>query len=265
MCENFSIKNYRGKIKTTFLVFTSVLAFGGAARAQNINDDLKPKTSAKPKVESKAEARVKPKAKPKVFVKPAKKIVGKTAPGASKANLATVKPAAKPVRLAAVTPPAPPVVVVPAETSDQIITRYMNFQQSAKVTDLDWQSVVAQTSKTLQENPNHSNAKAQSLLAQGQMAYNQRNFPAAISFYKSALQILPTSSLLHYSLGKVYLANGQAKAAETSFKKAIDENKEFSLAYKALGDALTVQGDEKKALKYFKKATETSVKQNPMR
>ena len=116
----------------------------------------------------------------------------------------------------------------------------------------------------MQENPSHLLAKAQSLVVQAEIAFNRRSYPAAITFFKSALQILPASSMPLYGLGKVYLANGQAKAAEQSFKQALDRNEDFALAYKGMGDALAAQGEQKKAVKYFKKATETSVKKSSL-
>lgn len=223
----------------------AVLLLGGTVRAQSINDDLKPAPKpAKPRTETKPSVKKTEKAAKKVSRRTKSSSV-KTTARTSKVNRTTEKSV---------------VNYVASETPEQIINRFMNFQQSSGVTVRDWKSVIAQTSKTLQENPNHSIAKAQSLIAQGQIAYTERSFPAAISYFKSALQILPSSSLPKYGLGQVYLANGQAKAAEQSFKDAIEQNENFALAYKGMGDALAAQGEKKKAVKYFKKATEASVR-----
>jgi Flp pilus assembly protein TadD len=252
--KNLFINN----LKLIPMVFSIALMFTGATFAQSLNDDLKPAPKAAPKtVKPKT---VKPKAETKTTVKKArttKKVVRQTKPVVAKSSV-------KPVETAQATKSVEPPVVKYSETPEQIISRFMNFEQSAAVTDKDWQSVMAQTTKTLQENPNHSTAKAQLLVAQGQVAFNQRSYPAAITFFKSALQILPESSLPLYGLGKVYLANGQAKAAEQSFKQALDRNEDFALALKGMGDALAAQGEKKKAVKYFKKATETSVKKGSL-
>ena len=229
---------------------------GGATTisAQSINDDLKPSP---PKTTKTVKT-----AKPKT-VKPTAKPVAKTAVKKSSRQSSGRTASAPPVNndaAPAAKTEAPKTVY--SETPEQIISRFMDFQQTVSVTDKDWQSVMSQTAQTLQDNPQHSTAKAQSLVAQGQIALNQNSYPAAISYFKSALQILPTSSLIQYSLGKVYLANGQAKTAEQFFKEAIDKNEDFALAYKGLGEALTAQGEKKKAVKYFKKATETSVRKN---
>lgn len=223
-----------------FFVFSIIAVFGADAFAQSINDDLKPKQS-----------------------------VAKTKPAAKKNIKSNKKPSnrndakSKVVRTASVSRMQQSNYAA-SETTDQIINRFMNFQQSAGVTDRDWKSVVAQTSKTLRTNPNHSIAKAQSFIAQGQLAYNKRDFAEAINQFKSALQILPSSSLPHYSLGRAYLANGQAEAAERSFKEAINQNENFALAYKGLGDAFNARGEKKTAVKYFRKATEISVKDGNM-
>ena len=250
--------HFINNLKLIPIIFAVALMFGGATFAQSINDDLKPAPKATPKaVKPKP---VQPKAEIKTVVKPAKtakKVVRQPKKSVAKSKVETVETSQSPK-------PVEPPVVKYSETPEQIINRFMNFEQSAGVTDKDWQSVMAQTAKTLQENPNHSTAKAQSLVAQGQIAFNQRSFPAAITFFKSALQILPTSSLPLYGLGKVYLENGQAKAAEQSFKKALERNEDFALAYKGMGDALAAQGEKKKAVKYYKKATETSVKKGSL-
>ena len=245
-------------LKILAIFLTVVLTLCGAASGQSINDDLKPTVKT-----VKAKTTAKPEAK---AVKTVKKVSRQPKPTAAKSSVKPIKTAkvVKSKETAAPVPAPTPPAVVYSETPEQIINRFMNFQQSDAVTDKDWQSVMAQTAKTLQENPNHSVAKAQSLVAQGEIAYNQRSFPAAISFFKSASQILPESSLPLYGLGKVYLANGQAKAAEQSFKEALNRNEGFALAYKGMGDALAAQGEKKKAVKYFKKATEAGVKKGSL-
>lgn len=241
---------FERKLKSPALLFSIFLMLGATVYGQSINDDLNPATKpAKPKTETKNSVKKTEKSTKKVSRQPTQK--------SGKSNSPAIKSNRSPER-------SSENYAVPSETPDQIINRFMNFQQSSGVTERDWKSVVAQTTKTLQENPNHSTAKAQSLIAQGQIAYNDRSYPAAIAYFKSALQILPTSSLPKYSLGQVYLANGQAKAAEQAFKEAIDKNEDFALAYKGMGDALVAQGENKKATKYFKKATETSVRKGSM-
>lgn len=223
--------------KVASTVFTIVLMCGAAAYAQSINDDLKPKM---------------PVVKTKTPVKTVKKTVSRRSNAPKSGTTRVYSSNNSPSSLSS------------AETSDQILNRFMNFQQSASVTDRDWKNVINQSAKILKDNPNHPTAKVQSLLAQGQMAYNARNYSMAIIHFKEALQIMPQSSVLHYSLGKTYLANGQAKAAESSLKESIDQNENFALAYKSLGDAFAAQGEKKTANKYFKKATEISVKSGNM-
>lgn len=241
------------KAKFKLPLIAALLMFGGNVCAQSINDDLKPAAKpSKPKTETKTSTKKTERAAKKVSRKPKQSSEKISYRGGGK----TIQPTRTPEKSVD--------NYVGSETPDQIITRFMNFQQSSGVTVRDWKSVIAQTSKTLQENPNHSTAKAQSLIAQGQIAYTEKSYPAAISYFKSALQILPTSSLPQYGLGKVYLANGQAKAAESAFKKAIEQNEDFELALKGMGDALAAQGENKKATKYFKKATEASVRKGSL-
>ncbi|MDQ2747466.1 MAG: tetratricopeptide repeat protein [Acidobacteriota bacterium] len=237
---------FERKLRLSVILCLITLTCGGVINAQRINDDLKPAVKPAPAVKS--------------AVKPAVKVVKKVKKVSKPTNPKSVRASVKTKR-------NPNVVssnAVIMETPEQIINRYMDFQQSASVTSRDWKNVIVQTAKTLQENPNHSMAKAQSLIAQGQIAFNEGSYPIAVSYFKSAGQILPTSSLPKYSLGKVYLANGQAKAAEQSFKEAIDQNEDFALAFKGMGDALAAQGEAKKAAKYFRKATETGIRKGSM-
>ena len=236
------ITNLRRILVTTAIGCSMLTAFGTTADAQSVNDDLKPKEAAlKVKTTTKTPIKKTVKPVPKKTVPPqrSKKVV--TARLKTPQKIKTVPSFA-------------------SETPDQILNRFMNFQQSAGVTEQDWKSVLTQTTKMLEANPNDVGAKAQSLIAQGQIAFRQGNYAMAAIHFKSVLQIMPQSSLPHYSLGKTYLANGQAAAAERSFKQAIELNGNFALAYKAMGDALAAQGDQKKATKFFKKATQISVK-----
>jgi len=260
------IENLERKLKTASIVFSMILTLGAASFAQSIDDVLKPK---------------KPIAKPKAAVKTPAKTVKKSTSRRAKSSGTTAKTTnsqsvkkpigtkTKPVNRSPggtnIEPARrPPAETFSSETPNQILTRYMNFRESADVTDKDWNNVIFKTAKMLESDPNHKTAKAQSLMAQGQIAYNQRNYAMAVIHFKAALKISPESSVLHYSLGKAYLANGQAKAAENSFEEAVDQNKKFALAYKGIGEAAAAQGEKKKAEKYFKKATEISVKDDNM-
>ncbi len=248
--ENNLTTSFERKLKTSAVVALSLaLSVGSAAYAQSVNDDLKPKSTAPKAAVSKP--------KPKPGVKTSSKTTTKKAVQ-SKQN-SRKKNTGKGNSVKKIDDNQ-----ITSETPDQILNRFMSFQQSAGVTDRDWKSVLAQTTKTLETNPNNTVAKAQSLIAQGQLAYNQGNYAMATIHFKSVLQILPQSSLPQYSLGRTYLANGQAEAAEKAFKQAIEQNEKFALAYKGMGDALAAQGEKKKATKYFQKATEISIKSGNM-
>lgn len=249
--EKKPIENFEQKLKTAAIVFSMILMLGAASYAQSVDDVLKPKP---------------PVTKPKPAAKtPAKTVKKRNSPRAKTSSGTKTKPVNNtPGGSNIESVRKPPAETFSSETPDQILTRYMNFRQSAGVTDKDWNNVIFKTAKILESNPTHSTAKAQSLIAQGQLAYNQRNYSMAIIHFKAALKILPKSSLPHYSLGKAYLANGQAKAAEKSFEEAVDQNEKFALAYKGIGEAAEAQGERKKATKYFKKATEISVKDGNM-
>lgn len=212
-------------MKTFFLSLTAIVAIAGSTQAQSLNDDLAPK---KKSVTKSTPA--------KIYRKPSRKIYKKT-----NSVRSTVTPT-----------PAPPVAVT--ESSNQIITRFMDFQQTGSVTQKDWDSVVKQSTQALQANPNDTNAKAQMLIAQGELAYSRSDYSNALIHFNGASQVMSNSALPSYGIGKVYLATRQPSEAENSFEKAIKLNRSFALAYKGVGDALTAQGKAGKAKEYYENA-----------
>lgn len=166
----------------------------------------------------------------------------------------TSSPVVQPV-VAPTPDPTPTVVAPPAQAPEQIMERFMNFQQSAGVTVKDWESVVAQT----QSDSTDEQAKAQHFIAQGQLAYSRADYSSALVQFKAAAQVMPKSALPFYSIGKVYLITKQPNEAQDAFERAIKLNKKFALAYQGAGDALTAQKKTKKAQYYYEKAAEISV------
>lgn len=220
-------------MRTFFLSLTALLALAAASQAQSLNDDLTPKkTSEVRKVKRNSTKTYK-----KTPVKPVRR---------SSAVRQTVSNA-----------PVQPVAVT--ESSNQIIARFMNFQQTGSVTQKDWDSVVRQSTQTLQSNPNDTNAKAQMLIAQGELAYSRSDYSNALIHFNSASQVMSNSALPHYGVGRVYLATRQPVEAENAFEKSIKLNRSFALAYKGAGDALTAQGKAKKAQEYYENAAKLNL------
>ncbi len=227
-------------------IFLSMAFFVGVAPAQSINDDLQPK---KPSVKSpRRPATPKTtKSKPSPVIKRAP--VRRVQPVNKRNNNQPVdnqpvnnQPVENPPAAA---PPAPPV-----QTPEQIIERFMDFQQSSGVTTKDWESVAAQT----RSDATDAQTKAQYFIAQGHIAYSRADFSSALVQFKTAARVLPDSALPHYSVGTVYLVTKQPNPAQDAFEKAIKLNKKFALAYKGLGDALTAQNKNKKAQENYDEA-----------
>lgn len=221
-------------LRISLLSLAAITAVAGSAEAQTLNSDLAP---------AKTEAR-------------AKKTTKKTVRISRKSNRKA------PFRETAVkkTPP-PPAQTAPVtiENPGQIIERYMNYNQTSSVAPRDWESVIKQTTQILQTNPDDVTAKAQMLIAQGELAYNRGDYSNALVQFNAASQVLPNSALPSYGLGKVYLITKQPAEAENAFEKSIKLNKSFALAYKGMGDALTAQGKTKKAGEYFADAAKVGV------
>jgi tetratricopeptide (TPR) repeat protein len=229
-----NLKNYRERIlKTTAVVFLVIMTFVFTSYGQNINDDLTPKVAV-PKPTNKLARSEK---STKKIVKPIK-----TKP--------TRTPVIKPNKVA----PKYKTPII-SETSDEIIDRYLNYSQSASVTPKDWMSVFNQAQRSVKANPSDNKAAAQLLIAQGQIAYNQRNFSNALTQFNAAARVFPNSALPFYCIGKVYLVTKQPNEAKANFEKAIKINGGFALAYSGLGEALRAQGKSKKAQEYFQQAS----------
>lgn len=151
--------------------------------------------------------------------------------------------------------PMPPTPAPPVQTPEQIMERFIDFQQSSSVTVKDWESVVAQT----QSDSTDAQTKAQLFIAQGHLAYNRADYSSALVQFNAAAQVMPKSALPFYSIGKVYLITNQPNEAESAFERAIKLNKKFALAYQGVGDALTAQKKTKKAQDYYKDAARIGV------
>lgn len=142
------------------------------------------------------------------------------------------------------------------ESVEEILGRFMDFEKSSSVTSKDWESIVEQTTKALQDNPNNIQAKARNLYAHGELSLNRNDFSNALIQFSAASKIMPDSALPYYGIGRVYMLTKQHEQAEEAFNNAIKREKNFALAYKGVGDALTAQQKSKKAQEYYEKAAE---------
>lgn len=234
--------------KTVKLLFIfSLTAFVGDARAQSVNDDLQPKTAAKRSTPRRKGTRT-TKPRPRTtFKKPAISL-----PSAAPVNPSVTSPSKNPPVVNE--PPAAVTPLIPTQTPDEILERYMNFQQSTGITGKDWESVVNQTSVALQSNPNDLAKKAQLFIAQGEIAYSRSDYSTALIQFNGAANALSDSALPYYCIGKVYLITKQPNQAQVAFEKSLKRKKDFALAYKGLGDLMTAQNKTKKADEYYKQA-----------
>ncbi len=70
---------------------------------------------------------------------------------------------------------------------EDVIGRYLDPKRTDSVSISDWQTVEAQTATAFAQNPNNAQVKAQSLFAQGQIAYLRGDYAAAlVAFNNSA-------------------------------------------------------------------------------
>ena len=252
-----------------FLIFSSIAVFAALdAPAQKINDDLQQPTTKNTTQKKTVKKTPVAKTTTSTRKKTTKTVKKKSATTAASTTSATT-PVSVPVTTATTTTSSTTPVNTPAttnvstpfnnqstvtQTPVEILKRFIDFQQSSGVTARDWESVVAQTNTSLQENPNDTTVKAQLFVAQGQLAFMRGDFANALIHFNAAAEVLPASALPHYGIGKVYLATKQPAEAEEAFQRAIKNDKNFALAYKGMGEVMTAQNKAKRADYYFKQA-----------
>ncbi|HEV2802378.1 MAG TPA: tetratricopeptide repeat protein [Pyrinomonadaceae bacterium] len=146
--------------------------------------------------------------------------------------------------------PLPGTVASPAE----ILRRFSDPRQTDSVTADEWQSVQQQTAAAFAANPGDAQVRAQSLFAEGQLAYLKRDYAGALVAFNNSALALPTSALAYYGLGNAYLATNQLPEAARAYSRAVELDGQLAMAYRGVGDVLTRQGKNKDALAYYERA-----------
>jgi Tfp pilus assembly protein PilF len=164
-------------------------------------------------------------------------------------------PVPLPTPIAKVEPtPAPP-PSSPARSADEIIRRFINPNETAKLSVEDWNEVVVQSEETLKSEPANSQVIARLHLARGQVAYLNRNYAESLSEFNRAIEALPLSGIAYYALGNAYLATNQPSQANKTYQKAAELTPEASaVAQKGIGDGLTKLAKANEANISYKRA-----------
>jgi Flp pilus assembly protein TadD len=105
------------------------------------------------------------------------------------------------------------------------------------------------------------NAKSSRATATGQRLYHQgleaarkHDLATAIRKFRWALEYLPKSPEVHYSLGSAYLEHGDINPAAVEFRKAIALKPDFTEAYFNMAVALEHRNDNVGAITFYKYA-----------
>ncbi|HVF55260.1 MAG TPA: tetratricopeptide repeat protein [Pyrinomonadaceae bacterium] len=138
--------------------------------------------------------------------------------------------------------------------ADEVLRRYLDAKESENVTKDEWQRTLTQVSAALAKEPDNSQLKARSFVAQGQLAFLGSDYAGALISFNKAAQESTDLAAAHYGRGTAYLATNQPVEAFKAYQRAATVNSELGLAYKGMGDALTRQGKEKEANQYYGRA-----------
>jgi Tfp pilus assembly protein PilF len=171
-------------------------------------------------------------------------------------NLALPQPVKKEEETAAAPPVEevkPPEPVKPPVDFDDVVARFTGAKGEQPTAD-EWKEAQAQKAAALEKEPDNKRLSAQSLLAEGQLAYLRGDFPTALVSFKKAVLASPDYAAAQYGLGNAYLATNQPGEAYSAYGRAITLNKDMAPAYKGAGDALTRLGRTKEATFYFDRA-----------
>jgi tetratricopeptide (TPR) repeat protein len=146
--------------------------------------------------------------------------------------------------------PAPP-------STDEIIKRFIDPNETTKLTSADWKEVVSQSEQALKHEPTSSQFLARRHLGLGQLAYLKGNYAESLSEFNRAIEALPRSGIAYYGLGNAYLATNQPLQAIKSYQRASELTTEMTaVAYKGIGDALTKMDKGAQANSSYKRARE---------
>lgn len=139
-------------------------------------------------------------------------------------------------------------------TAAEVLKRFSDPKQTDRVTIAEWQAAQQQTAHAFAANPGDAQVRAQSLFAQGQLAYMRRDYAGALVAFNNSALALPTSALAYYGLGNAYFATNQLNESLRAYQRAIELDGQLAMAYRGVGDVLTRQGKSKDALTYYERA-----------
>jgi adenylate cyclase len=118
-----------------------------------------------------------------------------------------------------------------------------------RTSDWDWQGAEAALARALQLAPEN----AEALLAAGVLARIRGQLPEAIAFGRRAVALDPLSVDGHQELARTLVAAGQLDAAEDSIRTAMDLNPSTGLLHARLGTIRMMQGRPEEANTAYRK------------
>ena len=146
------------------------------------------------------------------------------------------------------------VAVEISEKVKQILENYANPTTTDSVTQDDWQIVFQAAQLGQLQGYTAVQIEAQRWFASGQIELAKGEFTNAFTAFNKALEFMPDSALVYYSLGNTYLAKKQYSDALKVYQKALQIDSKLAMAYKKLGDAQRLSEKNKEAIFAYKNA-----------
>lgn len=95
-------------------------------------------------------------------------------------------------------------------------------------------------------------ARAESMLLEGQRAYEEGNLTRALALLDSAEIYAPNAPVISYNRGRVYTGMNQFEAAREAFQTAVDLDPNYPEAHFRLGNLASQRGELRKALNLYR-------------
>ena len=169
----------------------------------------------------------------------------------------------KPVAMKEVATSPPPSLPEPgsAASADSILQRFIETPRPDVVSTDEWKDVLSQSEKNLARDPKNVQAKCRMLFAQGQLAYDRREYTLALVAFTEAIQNYPDYALAHFGSGNCYSAAALPHEALREYQRTVQLLPNFALGHKALGDLLSKGGRRKEGNDSYRRAKQLGYSQ----
>ena len=138
----------------------------------------------------------------------------------------------------------------------RILQEYADPAKTDSISASDWELVYKAAQLGQLQGYSAVDIEAQRWFASGQLELAKENYTNAFTAFNKAMEFMPASGLLYYSIGNTYLASKQTSDAIKAYQRSLQLSPKSGMTYKRLGDAFRIQDKEKEAITAYKNAVQ---------